>query len=68
MTLEEMMQVVREAGYSRIPVYEEQLDNIKGILYVKDLIGYLDQEMAPHEWPELIRNEVLYVPEARKNQ
>ncbi len=66
MTLEEMMHVVREAGYSRIPVFEEQLDNIKGILYVKDLIGYLDQANPPHTWPELVRNELLYVPEARK--
>ncbi len=66
MSLEEMMQVVREAGYSRIPVFEEQLDNIKGILYVKDLIGYLDQTNPSHAWPELVRNEVLYVPEARK--
>ncbi len=65
-TLDEMMAVVREAGYSRLPVFEEQLDNIKGILYVKDLIGYLDQEEPPHLWPELIRTEVLYVPEARK--
>jgi len=66
MSLEEMMRVIREAGYSRIPVFEEQLDNIKGILYVKDLIGYLDQTDPPHAWPELVRNEVLYVPEARK--
>ena len=66
MSLEEMIQVVRDAGYSRIPVFEEQLDNIKGILYVKDLIGYLDQVDASGSWPELVRNEVLYVPEARK--
>lgn len=66
MSLEEMLQVVRDAGYSRIPVFEEQLDNIRGILYVKDLIGYLDQDNPPHGWPELVHNEVLYVPEARK--
>ncbi len=66
LSLDEMMAVVREAGYSRLPVYEEELDNIKGILYVKDLIGYLDEAHAPHMWPELVRKEVLYVPEARK--
>lgn len=64
--IEEMLDIVREAGYSRIPVYEEQLDNIKGILYVKDLIGYLDEEHTPDSWPELVRTQVLYVPEARK--
>jgi gliding motility-associated protein GldE len=68
LTLDEMMEVVREAGYSRLPVYEEQLDNIKGILYVKDLIGFLDMQNGngTHAWPELTRTEVLYVPEARK--
>lgn len=66
MSLEEMLEIVREAGYSRIPVFEEQLDNIKGILYVKDLIGYLDQSPSGIDWPELIRSEVLYVPEARR--
>ena len=66
LSLDEMMEIVREAGYSRLPVYEEELDNIKGILYVKDLIGYLDDEHAPDAWPELVRTQVLYVPEARK--
>ncbi|MEP6647153.1 MAG: gliding motility-associated protein GldE [Saprospiraceae bacterium] len=66
MSMDEMMKLVRDAGYSRIPVFEEQLDNIKGILYVKDLIGYLDQDSPEHPWPALVRNEVLYVPEARK--
>lgn len=66
LSLEEMMEIVREAGYSRLPVYEEELDNVKGILYVKDLIGYLDNDHPPHTWAELVRTEVLYVPEARK--
>ncbi|HUR30518.1 MAG TPA: gliding motility-associated protein GldE [Saprospiraceae bacterium] len=66
MTIDEMMEVVKEAGYSRLPVFEEELDNIKGILFVKDLIGYTDIEHDPNAWPELIRPQVLYVPEARK--
>ncbi len=66
MSLDEILEIVRSAGYSRLPVYEEQLDTIKGILYVKDLIGYIDTTPAPHAWPELVRMEVLYVPEARK--
>ncbi len=66
MTLEEVMAVVHEAGYSRMPVYDEQLDNVKGILYIKDLIGYIDTSPPPFPWPQLVRNEVLYVPEARK--
>jgi putative hemolysin len=66
MTLEEMLVVVREAGYSRLPVYAEQLDSISGILYVKDLIGYVDSDATTKPWPELVRKEILYVPEARK--
>lgn len=66
LTFDEMMEIVREAGYSRLPVYEEELDNIKGILFVKDLIEYADDNHPPREWPELVRPQVLYVPEARK--
>jgi len=66
MTLEEMLDIVKEAGYSRLPVYEEQLDNIKGMLYAKDLIGYIESSGTSHHWPDLVRKEVLYVPEACK--
>jgi putative hemolysin len=66
MTMEEMLAIVKEGGYSRLPVYEEQLDNIKGMLYVKDLIGFIDSTASPLSWPDLVRKEVLYVPEARK--
>jgi CBS domain containing-hemolysin-like protein len=47
-------------------VYDEQLDNIKGILYAKDLIGYLENGNHAEPWTTLVRPEVLYVPEARK--
>jgi putative hemolysin len=63
---DEMLSTVKEAGYSRIPVYEEQLDNIKGILYVKDLIGFLENNHDGRPWQDLVRSEILYVPEARK--
>ncbi len=66
MSLEDVLVVVKDAGFSRLPVYDEQLDNIKGILYIKDLIGYIDLTPPQYPWPELVRNEVLYVPEARK--
>ncbi len=61
----ELMQTVRDAGYSRIPVYDQDFDNITGILYVKDLLGYLDED-DNFEWQELIRANVMYVPEAKK--
>ena len=66
MSEEEMLTAIRETGYSRLPVYEEQLDNIKGILYVKDLIGFLETDRSDGAWTTLIHPEILYVPEARK--
>lgn len=61
----ELLETIREAGYSRIPVYENDFDNVTGILYVKDLLGHLN-EPADFEWQELIRPDVYYVPEAKK--
>ena len=61
----ELLQIIREAGYSRIPVYENDFDNVTGILYVKDLLGHLD-EGNDFEWQELIRPDIYYVPEAKK--
>lgn len=61
----ELLDVVRECGYSRIPVYDSDFDSIVGILYVKDLLGHL-HEQAEFAWQELIRTNVLYVPEAKK--
>lgn len=57
-------QTVMSSGYSRIPVYEESMDNIKGILYVKDLLPYLDSN-DDFVWQKLIR-EPYFVPEHKK--
>jgi len=61
----EVLEIVRESGYSRIPVYEDDFDNIKGVLYVKDLLGHIYEE-STFEWFKLVRTNVLYVPEAKK--
>ncbi|MDW5290614.1 gliding motility-associated protein GldE [Formosa sp. PL04] len=50
-------------GYSRIPVYKDNIDNIKGILYVKDLLPYVDRKQF--DWQSLIR-EPFFVPENKK--
>ncbi len=56
--------IVVESGYSRIPVYEETFDEVRGVLYVKDLIPYID-EPDTFEWQKLIR-EAYFVPESKK--
>lgn len=61
-SLEQVLQTIRESGYSRIPVYKESLDEIAGLLYAKDLVGF-DKEQA---WTDLIRKEIHYVPETKR--
>lgn len=56
--------IVIKHGYSRLPVYKENLDTIEGILYVKDLLAHL-KEGADFSWPSLIR-PAYFVPETKK--
>ena len=60
----ELMDKINKSGFSRIPVYEETIDKINGILYVKDLLPYVENE-EDFEWQELIRPG-FYVPESKK--
>lgn len=53
-----------EAGYSRIPVYSKSFDNVKGILYIKDLLPHIHKNDSFH-WQSLIRPP-YYVPEKKK--
>ncbi len=59
-----MLSEALESGYSRIPVFENTEDNIQGILYIKDLIPYKDQD-ADFEWKKLIR-KAYFVPENKR--
>ncbi len=52
-----------ESGYSRIPVYNSDLDDIKGILYIKDLLPYLDKPDS-FNWQSLMR-PAYYIPESK---
>lgn len=62
--LEELMKVVVDAGYSRLPVYRESFDDVKGVIFVKDLLPYLTLG-NDFNWKDLIR-EPLFVPENKK--
>ena len=61
---QQVKEIITEHGYSRMPVYEENLDNITGILYVKDLIQHLDEKEDIH-WQTLIR-PAYFLPETKK--
>ena len=60
----DLIGIIREAGYSRIPVYKENFDNVEGILYIKDLLPYLDKDDS-FKWQELLRN-AFFVPESKR--
>lgn len=60
----EVKQHVIESGYSRIPVFEGNIDNIKGILYSKDLLPHLDKSDS-FKWQVLLR-QPYFVPEQKK--
>ncbi|WP_303273185.1 gliding motility-associated protein GldE [uncultured Alistipes sp.] len=56
--------VIIESGFSRIPVYDGEVDNIRGTLYVKDLLPYIDHG-DDFAWQRLIR-KAYFVPEHKK--
>jgi gliding motility-associated protein GldE len=58
-----LLAVIVESGYSRIPVYSGSPDNIKGVLYSKDLLPHLDKPNS-FRWQTLIR-QAYYVPETK---
>ncbi len=59
-----IMDGILESGYSRIPVFEDNFDNIKGVLYVKDLLPHIEAS-TNFAWQELVR-EPFFVPENKK--
>ena len=59
-----LVNVIIDSGFSRIPVFEETSDNLKGILYVKDLLPHINKQ-EKFNWQKLIR-EPFFVPETKK--
>lgn len=63
-TFADVLKCIVENNYSRIPVYQDNEDNIRGVLYIKDLLPYLQQKGA-FRWQSLIRPP-YFVPETKK--
>lgn len=64
MTFDQLLATVRESGYSRLPVYVDNQDNIKGIVYAKDLLPFVGKKDAAFKWQSLLR-DAFFVPESR---
>ena len=60
----EVLSTITRTGYSRIPVYDTSQDSIRGILYSKDLLPFIEREDENFEWQKLLR-EPYFVPESR---
>ena len=64
LNFKELIQRIIETGYSRIPVFEDSRDSIKGIIYVKDLLAHID-EKEDFKWQTLLR-PAYFVPETKR--
>ncbi|MCH8545164.1 MAG: gliding motility-associated protein GldE [Cryomorphaceae bacterium] len=60
----EVLALIRDSGYSRLPVYSESIDQISGLLYIKDLLAHTQKE-KDFRWKELMR-PAFFVPESKK--
>lgn len=63
MKFSEVLEEIQKNGYSRIPVFSEGIDKVTGVLYVKDVLPYIDRKT--YNWLSLIR-EPYFVPENKK--
>ncbi|MBR5085663.1 MAG: gliding motility-associated protein GldE [Muribaculaceae bacterium] len=63
-SFDNVIKCIVENGYSRMPVYEDNPDNIKGVLYAKDILPYIEKNNTDFKWQKLLR-PVYFVPESR---
>ncbi len=61
---DEVMRVIIDSGYARIPVYDKTQDDIKGVLYSRDLLPFIGKEKKDFEWQKMMRKP-YFVPESR---
>jgi CBS domain containing-hemolysin-like protein len=64
-TVDDVMALVMERGYSRIPLYEDTIDNVVGVLYAKDFLRYLSRGAHPPSLKDVARPP-FFIPESKK--
>lgn len=63
---EELIEHITNSGHSRIPVYHEDIDNVIGVLYAKDILSYLDKKTKKDSFNlKSILRDVLFIPETK---
>jgi CBS domain containing-hemolysin-like protein len=65
MTIAEFTEMLNKTPYSRIPVYEGDIDHIKGIMYTKDVLQVPDTEAGKTTVGDLMKTDVYFVPETK---
>jgi putative hemolysin len=60
----DLLKAIIDSGYSRVPAYDQSFDNVKGILYIKDLLPYLDRG-EDFNWRPLLR-DAFFIPENKR--
>lgn len=66
-TLKEVVEIIREKGLSRMPLYDNDLDTILGVIYAKDVLPYINSDLENSEvkWESVARN-ALFIPSTKK--
>jgi putative hemolysin len=64
-TVERFIELLRTKHYSRVPVYSENIHNIKGIVYAQDVLQVPDSEAPTRTLETLMRRDVYFVPESK---
>ena len=65
-TVEELTDALREHSYSRIPVFKGTIDNIVGLIFSHDLLQIADTEARTRKVGDLVREELIFVPETKR--
>lgn len=65
-TLEDVIKIAIDEGYSRIPVYDEDPDNIVGIIYIKDLLKFIGNDLPKDNTIRSIMRNAYYIPETKR--
>ena len=65
-SISEVIKVAIADGYSRIPVYDDDPDNIIGVVYIKDLLTYIGKELPTEKTIREVMREAYFIPETKK--